>query len=413
MTKEFEWVMRLMGIAATGTDAVIPADGVNWQIVFSLARQQQILPLICHALRKCPPPGCPNELLTVLTYCARKGSVIALLEEMNAAHIPCFIVKGFAVGANYAFPEYRICGDTDIVIDPAEEARVCAFLEQHGFTIAPRWEHGHHDIAVHPELGMIEVHVQLYDDLVRDVWFSGIDPEQLILEPKQRVQTPDGTYYTLGPTDHALFIALHMVKHFILSGASLRMMMDLALAISRHREHMDMERFWLILRTLNYDLLIHTILWAMIQYCGFEPEDFPGISRRDSNCVKLILDDLEQGGWLGKNAEDLRSAGWHEYNRQLLLKQKSKLQYQLYMLNWKHSFRLTTLFPGKKRLAQHYPWVLKTPVLIPFAWLHRIVFRGFALLRSGSWTKAIPNGQNPLSDESKARAALFRRLDML
>lgn len=198
-----------------------------------------------------------------------------------------------------------------------------------------------------------------------------------------------------------------MVKHFILSGASLRMMMDLALAISKHRDHMDMDRFWLILHTLNYGALINALLWAMIQYCGFGLDDFPGISDCDNDCIALILDDLEKGGWLGKNAEDARKAGWYEYNRQLLLKKKSNLQYRLHMLNWNHSFRLTTLFPGKKRLSRNYPWVLKVPFLIPFAWIHRIVFRGSALLRSGTWTKAILADQDKLNDESKARVEML------
>lgn len=413
MTYEFELVMRLMGTASRGTDAAIPTEDVDWKRVFLLAKQQQILPLICHALKGNPPSGCPNVLSSVLTDCARKGSVIALLEEMNAAHISCYVVKGFAAGINYASPEYRISGDTDIVIDPADENRACTFLENHGFTVTPRWEHGHHAVATHPQMGIIEVHVQLYDELVEDVWFSGIDTHALMLEPKEQIKTPDGAYWTLGPTDHVIFMALHLVKHFILSGMSLRMMMDVALAITKHRESVDMERFWLTLHSLHYDTLINTILWALIRYCGFAPEDFPGIGKCDHDRIQLILDDLEKGGWLGKNAEEARKAGWYEYNRQLLLKKKGNMQYRLYMLNWKHCFRLSTLLPGKKRLSRNYPWVLKYPLLIPFAWIHRVLFRGFALLRGGAWTKAILCDNDKISDESKARIAMFRRLEML
>lgn len=413
MTAEFELTMRLMGAASKGFPATPPDGNVNWETVFQLAEQQQILPLICHAIKAQSLHSCPNEFPLVLAYCARSGAVIALLDEMNAAGIPCCVVKGFSAGIHYAAPEYRLSGDTDIVVYPADEYRACAFLEQHGFSIRPRWEHGHHAIAVHPKMGIIEVHVQLYDELIGEVWFDGLDADSLLLEPKQQIQTPDGTYWTLGPTDHAIYMALHMVKHFILSGNSLRMMMDVALSIAGHRESVDLERFWRTIDALHYGTLIRNVLWSMVQYCGFSAEDFPGIGRFDSECVRLLLNDLETGGWLGRNEAEEREAGWHAYNRQLLRKQKNDWQYRLYMLNWGHSFHLSTLFPGKTQLARNYPVVLKCPVLIPFAWIHRIIFRGIPLLFSGAWTKPIIQDKDPLNTVSKARLALFHRLNML
>lgn len=411
MTAEFELVMRLMGAASRGTPTEISVGEVDWQTVYRLAEQQQIQPLICHAVRRQALHRVPNELPAVLAQCARTGLVIALLEEMEAAGIAAYVVKGFAAGRNYAVPEYRICGDTDIVIAPEDEERASAFLEQHGFLIRPRWEHGHHAVASHPQMGVVEVHVRLYDELIEEVWFGGFEEEMLLHEPKQRVETPDGSYWMLGPTDHAIYMALHMVKHFILSGNSLRMMMDLALALAGQRDGIDTQRFWNTMDSLHYGTLIRSVLWAMILYCGFSPEEFSGIGECDTENVRLILEDLEQGGWLGKNKAEEREAGWHEYNRHLLLKkEKSEWRYRLYMLNWGHSFRLSTLFPGKNRLARDYPLIEKYPCLIPFVWLHRIAFRGGRLLLRGAWTKLIAHEQD---ETGKKRFEMFRRLDMI
>lgn len=163
--------------------------------------------------------------------------------------------------------------------------------------------------------------------------------------------------------------------------------------------------------SLHYGTLIRSVLWAMILYCGFSPEEFSGIGECDTENVRLILEDLEQGGWLGKNKAEEREAGWHEYNRHLLLKkEKSEWRYRLYMLNWGHSFRLSTLFPGKNRLARDYPLIEKYPCLIPFVWLHRIAFRGGRLLLRGAWTKLIAHEQD---ETGKKRFEMFRRLDMI
>lgn len=411
MTAEFELLLHLMGAASRGTPAAAPANPVDWNRVFHLAEQQQILPLICHGA--CALHPCPDVLPMVLAGCARTGSVIALLEEMNAAGLPCCVVKGFAAGIPYAAPEYRISGDTDIVIPPELEEQICAFLACRGFSIRPHWEHGHHTVARHPKMGILELHVRLYDELVEDIWFSGQKADTLIQEPKRKITTPDGTYWTLGPTDHAIYMALHMVKHFILSGNSLRMMMDVALSLSGQQDHVDMNRFWDTMDQLHYGDLLRNILWCMIQFCGFRPEEFSGIGSPDESCIRMLLDDLEQGGWLGKKDSETRSASWHEYNRQVMMKTKSSGQYALYMLNWGHSFRLGTLFPDKKRLVRDYPLLLKYPVLLPFIWIHRILFRGLPLIFSGAWFKPIRRKEDPMGNESLARVNLFRCLHMI
>lgn len=422
MTKEFEYLMHLLAASAKDIPAQPPGEELSWEQVFALAEEQQIVPLIASIVKKYPDLGCPRQIVSekraaaftaVLTDCARRGSMIALLEEMEHSGMHAYVVKGMVTAANYAAPENRISGDMDICIDPNQEELVCAFLQQRGCTITPRWENGHHAAASHPELGLIEVHIRLYDELVEDVWFSKVDSALLIQEPQQEIITDDGTYYTLGHTDHLIFMTLHMIKHFISCGMSLRMMMDVALQIAKHREKLDMNRFWLVVDTLNYRELINSILWAMIRCCGFHPEDFPGIGCCQMEHVTRILDDVEAGGWLGKKDEANRRQSGYAYNRHLMLKQRSKWQYWLYMLQWQHSFKLSTLFPGKKRLARDYPWVLKRPWLMPAAWAHRIIFKGFAALRKKKLTERIIFDENDVNHESAKRLDLFRQLEML
>lgn len=422
MTYEFQYLMQLLGAASASNRIQPPEEELSWERVFELADEQMILPLIAAALKNNPDLGCPSELLrlktanvfsAVLTDCARRGSVIALLDEMEHAGIHSFVVKGFAAAANYCSPENRISCDTDICVDAADEDAVCDFLRERGFFIKPRWENGHHAVAHHPVMGIIEVHVRLYDEIVEDVWFNGIDPSSLVQEPRQRVDTADGTYYTLGPTDHLIFMALHMIKHFILCGMSLRMMLDVSLHIVKHKDVLDMDRLRKVLNVLNYDCLMNAVLWAMIRYCGFNAEDFSGIGSFDGQCVEMILSDLEKGGWMGKNNEAARKESWYEYNRQIIIKKKSKWQYRLYMIQWQHSFKLSTVFPGKKRLSLHYPYVLKYPWLIPFAWIHRLIFRGFALLKNKALTSRIIFDEEAINSESKERIAMFRQLKMM
>ena len=91
-------------------------------------------------------------------------------------------------------------------------------------------------------------------------------------------------------------MSLHLAKHFVLSGLSLQMMTDVALAIVRHREALDMARFWSTMEAMRFSTLLNTVLWILILYCGFTPEQFPGLGVCSKPLTELIVQDLERGG---------------------------------------------------------------------------------------------------------------------
>ena len=55
-----------------------------------------------------------------------------------------------------------------------------------------------------------------------------------------------------------------MIKHFILSGLTLQMMLDVALYFKKYAEKIDAYRAWGTISSLHYDKLFNCILWAMI-----------------------------------------------------------------------------------------------------------------------------------------------------
>lgn len=127
----------------------------------------------------------------------------------------------------------------------------------------------------------------------------------------------------------------------------------------------------------------------------------------------MIVEDLETGGCMGRNEQKVREEGWYEYNRQRMLGSKSSVQYLLYMVHWKSSLLWTALFPPRKHLMRRYPWLERLPLLMPLAWLHRLIFRGTRALTKGAATTYIVTDEKKLSTAGKARVQMFRRLGML
>ena len=204
-----------------------------------------------------------------------------------------------------------------------------------------------------------------------------------------------------------------MIKHFILSGLTFQMMMDVALYFKKYAGKIDVNRVWSTISGLHYDRLFNCILWIMIQYCGFSTADFPGVYSEMPRQVAAILDDLEKGGWMGYANKAVREDGWKEYNRQILMKNKSKVQYWLYMLRWNMGLYVKALFPAKQAIAVRYPYIVKYPILLPYAWLHRLIFRGSKAVKKGALTKHIVLDEQNTSATGKERVRMFESLNML
>lgn len=422
MTNEFKALMRLAGAAAQGKAISDLPDNLDWAKLEKLANEQGIQALLGYALRLSPGLGCPEELRERLVSQMRqlafsnnawKSSILRLLQQMNDAGIPARLIKGYAVADCYAVPDCRVSGDTDLLIDPKDEKRACAFMKENGFSVEQRWTNGHHDVCQHPQLGCVELHVMLYDEIVEDVWFGRMDGREFLCEPTMEVSAQDGCYHTLGYTDHMIFLMLHSIKHFIQTGMSLQMMLDVALFFVHHADQINSSRFWRTMESLKYGTAAQNILWAMVQYGGMDAASIPGLGEAHSEQVDMILEDLENGGWLGKMDENARAEGWYEYNHQLLMKNRSKAQYLRFMLRWKMDIYLKALFPSRKALAIRYPCVQKSVLFIPLVWLHRLLFRGSRAVKKGALTAYIVTDEKKVGALAQERVQMFKRLGMM
>ena len=422
MTREFQQMLQLAAIGATGHSIDVDFTDIDWKKVIAVAKKQKVEYFVAYALKRNPLLLCPSEIRDPLLKEARtilfsnavhKQAIFQLLEDMEAAGITAVLLKGYAISDCYTLPESRMCGDADIWINPEDEDRACEFMKEQGFTVEPRWKNGHHAVCNHPVLGCVELHVILYDEIVEDVWFGKMDGSGFVIEQHQYVGSEDGKYYTLGLTDHFIFLALHMIKHFIISGLTVQMMLDVARYFKKYKDEIDIERIWNTITGLHYDKLLNAILWAMICYCGFKREDLPGICENVPEHMDEILSDLEEGEWMGSKDKSAREEGWQEYNRQVLLEKKSKLQYLLYMIRWKSSMYWKALFPSKDDLAQKYQYIQKYPILLPMAWLHRLFFRGSKAVKNGALTTYMITDEQNMSAEGKKRIQMFRKLEMM
>ena len=422
MSEENTLQMLIRLAAAGARGETLTVQKVDWPLLMPLAAEQGVVSLVALAVLHAPELECPEELRECLmnalrTECStnllRRQRVLHLIGELKDAGIETKVLKGYAVAENYACPEGRSSVDTDLLIDVQQEKAALRFLEARGFRITPRVATSHHSVCQHRKYGEIELHVSLYTEFVQDVWFQGMGTAELIREVPITIQTPDGSYAALGYTDHLIFIALHMVKHFILGGLTLRMILDIALLFARNRERIDAARFWSTMERLHYAKLVNCVLWAMILYGGFQAADFPGCTAEAPEQIALMLGDLLQGGYMGVKETDARYASGMEYNRLVLLKSKSAAEYRLYMLRYKVRSAAKHMFPTGKMLREMYPHAGRHAAVLPFLFVYQMFAYPIKKVRSGALRRDIRSGSGTLEQETQARLDMFRELDML
>lgn len=422
--EKFQIFRQMIVLSASGASgkAICLSDTIDWPQVICYSQEQYVLPLIGCALLHNPDVVCPEELREQLINAVRESSsqnlvrrirLVQLLAQMEAAGLTVRLIKGYAVADCYRYSECRDSTDIDILICEEQETQVYAFLKEQGFQITPRGKADHHAVGLHPKLGKVEVHVHLYNELVRDVWFQNISKEELLTESTVAISRNGESYQTLGYTDHLVFLTLHMVKHFIRSGMNVRMMIDVAQFFAVYKSKIDVERYWHILQALHYDTMLSCVFSIMIDTGCFTQSDFPMLPKEESSDGNSwILWDMESGGNMGIK-ERKRILNTYEYTRQMLLHRKKPWQYFLYMLKHKLRSGWHQIFPPKNELAILYPAVTRVGFLYPVFRIHRMFAYPLEKIRSGVLKEQIRTDASQLPQEAQRRMEMFKALNML
>jgi hypothetical protein len=144
MTYEFEYLMYLLSCGAKGIYAQQPKQVLDWELLFKLADEQSVKPIITYAINKSDVLCCPEQYRdSIINYrrsvtisaTTRKIAIMNLLAALKKNNVKAIILKGFAVADCYAIPESRISGDIHIWVSPNDEQKAYDILKDSGFTV--------------------------------------------------------------------------------------------------------------------------------------------------------------------------------------------------------------------------------------------------------------------------------------
>ena len=324
-----------------------------------------------------------------------------IINKVSAANIDVCLLKGLTLGTLYNEPYSRVTSDIDLLIDPQSEKCVCKILESEGFSIMYRWEGSHHTKCIRNDIGLLEIHTQLYDKEVQELWFNAnkvqnytcIDFEYENFACKQ-----------LNTTDGLIFVFLHFVKHYISGLLAIKQLMDIMLYIKKNKATIDFDKFNNTISVLNYYELYKTIQCLAVKYLGFTFEDLQENNTllKYANNADCVLKDIN------KYAGTDKASVYHIYTRRLS-KKRSTIQTKE-MTKYKINTICQFVWTNKKRMESLYGEAYERKIFRPFYQLHRIFVRLIDIKKYVNKKDALE--KNELT-EANDRIILLKKLGVL
>ncbi len=413
MTREFELLLQLYSCAARGhtyTAELSASDRAKVMLLAAHAGCSGIIMLALSQNGKCTGQKDANAeryvKTALITACKKNGAVNELFTALESAGIKAYLLKGRAVGEYYAVPECRQSSDTDILIAPEHEHRAYGIMRDLGYAVVPRTEYSHHATATSDQAGVVELHTSLFFDMLNDVLFCGCDTDLLMCEQGIEKKNSDGEveYTTLGYTDHLIFLSLHMVQHFIRSGTSVRQLCDIILYTEANRDKIDFNRYFYIMEKTGYKKLIYTVYSFGVRYLGAQADALPEFEMADEALLVQLGDDIEAGGWIGKERRD----GEELFRYYGSTRAADKKKYKKYIKSAQRHKMLSSLFPDRTRIEARFGFA-KHALLLPAAWVCWL-FYGVGLYLKGDLKSGVSD--KGLNEEQRKRLELFSMLEL-
>lgn len=343
---------------------------VDWQALYNLAQSHNVTGLVGCILADLPTDHRPPKALavafrqgmgqTLMTYEKRMVAVQVMEQTLTDAHIPYLTVKGACTAAAYPDPSLRTCGDTDIVLTPEHLRETVRTLEQRGFAKKVT----HDDVVMLTLHGFeFELHTRLesINDGSRALLANPFAPEVAYNKSKN--------IWVLQPVYAVYYTVLHLLHHIKTGGAGVRMLLDTDLLLRKDptlapqvlelAERSGLERSFGCILALCKQWLDTPL-----------PCSVPAL---DTDTVEKFAAVILGGGVFGHGNGNTGAV--------FLARQKaadgSKTPFTRFLALFRYCF------PKADYMAYQFPYLIRQPCLLPFAYLHRF-FRGLFRNRTHS-----------------------------
>ncbi len=334
--------------------------------ILNLAAKHNVLPLVLEALYDVPEFDASSisesysrrAMALVTAQAKRTVNFLSLYGEFEKRGIYPLVLKGLVCRSLYGqWCDHRPSSDEDILIRKSEFGASRKILEDAGYVceigdVTSSMVDELQEITFKNEKTKLTVELHLnpmgHDNDLRgtmngffeNVWDNRIE------------MSVDGTkIYTMGHTNHFLFLVFHALRHFTAGGFGVRQMLDVLMYASKFKNDIDMEYIREALKKTNAVYFFEDMLYIGNTYLGFNLK-----LSGEVRCPEEMLEDVFSSGVFGNATQVQRTA----------------TPMISAAVSGKKQRVLSSVFPSKRRLVDKFPELNQKPWLLPFIWVKRM-----------------------------------------
>ena len=335
---------------------------LDYQKLFDLANQHQISALIYNQIYNFD--DFPEEIkqrwkrdaLKINAFQTRKTiKILQVYRQFLKQGLKVLIVKGLVCRLLYPQPDNRQSNDEDLYVRKEEYEAVKDILLKNNFTVVSDSD----DVTtfIDPVSGLsIELHTALFSSESKAYgnyqrYFDQAFDECI-------VHSIDGVnVYSLEYTQHLLFLILHFVKHFFHGGVGIRQVADIVMYSEAYGDKVNWDRLYDILKDLNIYVLIVNLFAMAHDQLEFDYTKISVPEGIDKSDYQDLFDDIMDAGIFGQSSSERIHSATITLNT---------------ISDGKTSV-LKSIFPSLKEMQGKYKYLNKYQILLPIAYLSRIV----------------------------------------
>lgn len=322
-------------------------ESMNWDEMYKMAKVHDIIGILYYGMYNTKslnfiPKGIRDQMkLSTIgknIYQIEFIKTIAkIINVFNEDLIDVILLKGLILRNYYPKPELRTMGDADILIKKKDLKNVEDVLVSCGFKFKDETSV---DVSYENDRDFrIEVHWKLIDgekdNIFETIWDDVIELDFY------------GTKaYAMTPTDMLTYQFIHLSKHKKEKGFGVRQLSDLVVLIESEYNNIDWKKFKYNIEKVKLEKFVQATFFICNKLLQLTiPQVFINLIDDNDKYIDELINYIISGGVHGR-------ADGSDF-----LIRKSRM----------------TLYITIEELAYRYKYVIKYPILIPMAWVHRII----------------------------------------
>lgn len=410
MNKLYEDVFSLTLAGIRGEKTALSGE-TDWEKFYDVLKRNKLLTLTYNAIASVASEYSVPEYIMVewKRFCSPRifnqmfmySEIKKIISEGNRRNLTLVMFKGIGVAALYPDPNLRYSSDADIFVYEDEREKAVKLFEDLGYESTDEGAKDHVPVFI-KQVGNMYSKIELHDCLWED--YEGKQAEvldSLRLDSKEsliKARFMGAEYNTLGITEHFIYQIFHIVKHLFFEGISLRYFLDIALFANKYKEDINWERVAASMKSLHYERFFDCIVAICQEHLGMD-RDIPitgaVTEEMKEHLIEDVLGDKEKAGKM----DDYETINFLEtYFMRVSAVKESKFQQ-----------RRKQLLPLPSELHERFSYAKKIPILLPIAWIHRILFFISYALKGKKKGK---NGTEAMK-KSQKRLDLMKELDLM